>query len=177
MGDCPAEEDFITVGRIVKAHGIAGEVAVVPETDFIAERFAPGSLLKTKSQDELTVRASRPQKDRLLVSFEEIDDRTTAESLAGQDLLVLETEAFQLSEDEYYGFQIIGLTVFDREGERLGKIVGIEDAAGRSILEIENKDDRVIDFPAAFDLIDQVDIEAGEIILKLPSGWEKLIRP
>ncbi len=177
MGDCPAEEDFITVGRIVKAHGIAGEVAVVPETDFIAERFAPGSVFNSSPREKLTVQSVRPQNDRLLISFEEVDDRTRAESLAGQELLVSETEAFELPVGDYYGFQIIGLTAFNREGQQLGKIVGIEDAAGRSILEIENNDGRIIDFPAAFDLIDQVDIEAGEIILKLPSGWEKLIRP
>ena len=38
-------DEMAVVGRIARAHGIAGQVIVNPETDFPEERFQPGAEL------------------------------------------------------------------------------------------------------------------------------------
>ena len=38
----------LVVGRVVKAHGITGEVVVEIRTDDPADRFAPGTTLRAK---------------------------------------------------------------------------------------------------------------------------------
>ena len=39
----------LVVGRVVKAHGISGEVVVEIRTDDPAARFAPGTTLRAKA--------------------------------------------------------------------------------------------------------------------------------
>ncbi len=67
----------VTVGRIGRAHGIKGEVAVEVRTDEPERRFAPGSVLGLAGTRSLTVSASRWHQGRLLVRFDELTDRTT----------------------------------------------------------------------------------------------------
>jgi len=73
---------WIAVGRIARAHGVKGEVAVLPLSQ-VPERFAKGArLLLGESEDRsLTVSASRPHRQRLLVFFDEIRDRTGNDKL------------------------------------------------------------------------------------------------
>ena len=69
----------LEVGRIGRAHGLRGEVAVTLSTDR-AERVAVGSRLHVDER-VLTVVAARPHQGRWLVRFEEVGDRTAAEAL------------------------------------------------------------------------------------------------
>lgn len=72
----------VHIGRVVKSHGIRGEVAIEPTTDDPEARFAVGQVLTGKQagkQQDLTIKTARPHQGRLLVSFEEIPDRTAAD--------------------------------------------------------------------------------------------------
>ena len=60
------------VGRIARPHGLRGQVAINPETDFIEERFAEGATVWTRSpagdgaaDNRLDARAERPADRRL----------------------------------------------------------------------------------------------------------------
>ena len=84
----------VVVGRIGRPHGIRGEVSVEPRTDEPDRRFVAGAVLATEAPRgpaptgaqrprALTVKASRWHQDRLLVTFEELADRTAAEAARG----------------------------------------------------------------------------------------------
>ena len=79
-----AQVDLV-VGRIARAHGVSGEVAVQVRTDSPELRFASGVVLDTDPVDRgpLTVTKARAHAGRLLVSFAEVSDRTSAEALRG----------------------------------------------------------------------------------------------
>jgi len=59
----------VVVGRIAKAHGIRGELAVDVRTDSPEQRFAVGSAVTTKLRDgssrNLTIAAAREHSGRL----------------------------------------------------------------------------------------------------------------
>src|SRR5699024_11742149 len=80
----------LVVGRIGRAHGIRGEVAVEVRTDDPDARFADGSVLLTdpETAGPLTVRSSRAHSGRLLVRFVGVKGRDAAEELRGTQLLV-----------------------------------------------------------------------------------------
>src|SRR5829696_9987909 len=78
----------LEVGRVGKAHGLRGEVAVTLTTDRV-ERVAPGAVLWA-GERRLEVRASRPHQGRWLVDFDGVVDRSGAEALQG---VVLTAEA------------------------------------------------------------------------------------
>jgi 16S rRNA processing protein RimM len=80
----------VDVGRVLKAHGLAGEV-VVDLWSPITERLAPGSVLETDG-GRLVVQRSRPHQGRHLVFFEGVTDRHGAEALRGTALRAVATE-------------------------------------------------------------------------------------
>jgi 16S rRNA processing protein RimM len=67
----------LAVGRIGRAHGVHGEVAVRSLTER-SQRFAGGSRLRLEDGRTLTVERARPHRHDLLVKFEEVPDRTAA---------------------------------------------------------------------------------------------------
>ena len=78
------------VGRIIRPHGLRGELSVEVRTDDPGQRFANGSVLATDPPEvgPLTITSSRWHSGRLLVSFAEVIGRTDAESLRGVLLTV-----------------------------------------------------------------------------------------
>ena len=76
----------LLIGRVIKSHGIKGELVVEPTTDEPEIRYAVGEVLhgtQGKKEHTLTVKSVRVHKGRLLIFFEEIQDRTTADTLRG----------------------------------------------------------------------------------------------
>ena len=73
----PDPGERLVVGRVGRAHGLRGEVAVT-FTSNRPERAAPGAVLFV-GERELTIDASRPHQGRMLVHFAGVDDRTAAD--------------------------------------------------------------------------------------------------
>lgn len=111
------------MGRIARAHGVTGEVAVRSLTE-VPERFAPGSvlLLGPEGNRRLTVTTARPHHDRVLVRFEEIGDRTEAEKLRGRLLLVPADDIPPAPDGSFWVHEVVGLEVVTEEGRSLGRI-------------------------------------------------------
>src|SRR5882762_6420042 len=86
------ESSTVVVGRVAKAHGITGELAIEVRTDEPDLRFAPDATVRARLRDgtlrPLTVASTRPHTDRLLVRFAEVLTRDVAETLRGALLLV-----------------------------------------------------------------------------------------
>lgn len=131
--------DRVTVGRIVKPHGIRGEVVVDLTTDR-PERFAPGQVIHGDG-DTFTVMASRPHKGRLLVAFEDVEDRNAAELLRGVELSAdaLDTE----DEDTYLASELVGMEVVHHDGRSLGTVtamIELPPAVEYDLLEVTRDD-------------------------------------
>src|SRR5512144_1622959 len=104
----------LVVGRIGRAHGVCGEVAVDVRTDTPELRFAPGAVLATEpvGVGPLTVRDAGWHSGRLLVAFAEVADRTAAQRLIGTLLVVEAADAPSLDDpDEFWDHELIGLAV------------------------------------------------------------------
>ena len=123
------------VGRIGRAHGVHGEVYVSLITDRV-ERIAPGARLLAGSQ-WLTVTESREQnRQRWLVRFEGVDDRTAAEKLTNS-ILVAEP-LVEDGDDALWVHDLIGSRVVDRQGVDRGTCVAVIDNPAHDILELDS---------------------------------------
>ena len=162
----------LLIGRVVKTHGIKGEVAVEVHTDQPEVRFAVGNRLRgtqTGKEVELTVATARPHKGRLLLSFEEIPDRTAAEALRGLKFFAAPLErAEDADPDEFYDHELIGLKVH-LDGEKIGEVAGVMHTPGRQILEVDY-DGREVLVPFVSDIVPEVDLEAGFLSITPPEG-------
>src|ERR1041384_6879881 len=107
----------LVVGRVVKAHGVTGEVVVEIRTDDPEVRFAPGSSLRGRpsrggAEGRYIIESARDHGGRLLIRLEGVADRNAAESLKGIVFLVDSGELPPIEDpDEFYDHQLEGLQV------------------------------------------------------------------
>ena len=123
------------MGRIRRAHGIHGELAVEPLADDPPAVYTSGRRLFAGTADgelwhdpetgetrSLTVVSSRPFKDGLLVTLKEIADRTEADRWRGRHLLLPVEELEAPTEGEAYVHELEGMRVLDTSGAELGVV-------------------------------------------------------
>lgn len=156
-------EELLAVGRIARAHGVTGEVAVQSLTE-VPERFAPGAilLLGPDGNRRLTVSAARPHHDRVLLRFEEIGDRTEAETLRGRLLLVPAVDLPPPPEGSFWVHQVVGLDVVTENGRALGRIREVQANPANDIWVTER--DALI--PAVRQVVISVDRERGVVTIR-----------
>ena len=137
MGEAPAR---LVVGRIVKPHGVRGEMIVEVLSD-APDRYAPGESVDAGDPDgalrTLTVRATRNDRGRSLIMFEEITDRDAAEALRGALLSIDRKDAATLEDGMYYEWQLEGLTVVSEDGATLGTFHVYVTLASRSPVMVQ----------------------------------------
>ncbi|MDO5098396.1 MAG: ribosome maturation factor RimM [Corynebacterium sp.] len=161
----------LMIGRVIKSHGIKGEVVVEVTTDEPEIRYAIGEVLhgkQAKKQHVLTIAATRPHQGRLLVKFAEIDDRTTADSLRGTQFWA---EALEIADDEeaFYDHELEGLSVLE-DGEKIGEVTGVISGPAGTILEVTLLSGKEALVPFVFDIVPDVDLGAGTITITPPEG-------
>jgi 16S rRNA processing protein RimM len=158
---------WVAVGRITRAHGVRGEVRVLPLTD-VEERFAPPSRLFAGESEErpLTVAASRPDRGRLLVRFQEIPDRTAAEALAGSYLFVPATASPRLPEGEFWPHELIGAEVLTESGRSLGTLREVVHTNANDVWVARDDDGTESLVPALRDVIVSVDTDARRVVVR-----------
>jgi 16S rRNA processing protein RimM len=110
---------LLEVGRVLRPHGLRGDVVVALVTDR-TERVAPGAVLHGPN-GTLTVETSRPQQDRFVVSFVGVDSREAASALAGA---VLSAEPVD-DPDALWVHDLIGSSVREADGTERGQVVSV----------------------------------------------------
>ncbi len=166
-----SEPRFIAIGRIIRAHGLRGELAVEVLTDF-PERFDTIEVVylgDSQRADIWEVAATRWNKNRILLTLEGCEDRTTAEGMRGLLVQIPIEEAMSLPEDEYYPHELVGLDVVTVDGEELGRISEVIFTNANEVYVVVGPRGQVL-LPAIADVIDHVDLKAGRISVKLMDG-------
>jgi len=123
---------LLEVGRIVKPHGLRGEVVVELITDRL-ERVQPGSRLATDRGD-LVVRSARRHHDRWIVTFENPTTREQADELRG---LVLRAEAID-DPEELWVHELVGAEVVTTAGDVVGRCVAVVANPAADLLELDS---------------------------------------
>lgn len=171
-----AKPELRMVGRIVKPHGIRGELVVDTMTDSAEHRFAEGSVLFVTARDgsperTLTVTAARPHTGRLLVRFEGVGDRDAAEALRGVVLSANATELPPIDDpDEFYDHQLEGLAVLTVAGAAVGTVREVAHGAGGDLLVVDRDGGGEALIPFVRQIVPEVDVPGGRIVLDPPPG-------
>lgn len=181
--DPSTEADLVRVARIGKPHGIRGEVTVQLFTDTPEERFVPGATLQARAArgstapDQLTVTRSRWNKEILVVAFEQCPDRNTAETLRGTELFAAPDPAGE--DDAWYEEDLLKLSVM-ADGQRVGQVTALITGEVQDLLEVELDDQfgghRAL-IPFVDEIVPEVDLEAGTVLLTPPPGLLALNAP
>lgn len=185
-GDEPAwPDDAVEVARIVGAWGIKGALRVQPFSGdpqalfssrrwFIAPAEAPAPKpLPAGVPRVLRVSDAREQGDFVVATVHDLNDRDVAQALAGARVFVSRSSFPTPAADEYYWVDLIGLEVFNRQGEALGRVEGLIETGPHCVLRLASKDasgqNRMVPFVAAY--VDRVDLQARRIDVDWPSDF------
>ena len=189
--------DLVQIGRVIKPHGVRGEVVVDATTDDPAGRFAVGEVLVGKQagrERELTVKSMRPHQGRLLVFFDEVPDRNDAETLRGMRFFA--APVFDDDDEAYYDHELIGLRVLNvgdvdeatatarayegelPEPEDIGEITGVIRNPTQRLLQVALDGDgdsgREVLVPFVHALVPIVDVDNGAVVITPPDGLLEL---
>ncbi len=163
----------VVVGRLGKPHGLKGEVTVDVRTDEPALRFADGAVLEVErprgsaaTWRTLRVARTRWHQGVLLVTFEEIGDRTAAEAARGIVLHAqLPADARPEDPDEFYDHQLVGLDVVGTDGTALGTVSSVVHGGAQDLLGVKALDGRDTLVPFVSALVPEVDLAAGRVVV------------
>ncbi|HSB62760.1 MAG TPA: ribosome maturation factor RimM, partial [Thermoanaerobaculia bacterium] len=109
-----APDDRVVIGRVVKPHGLSGEVVVEPMTNF-PDRFFEGLKVHLSGAGgpsrEGRITRVRPQRDRLLITFEGFSDVEAAEELRNAELSVSAADVAPRPPGYVYHWEVEGCDV------------------------------------------------------------------
>lgn len=125
---------MLEVGRIIKAHGLRGQLLVDFWTDR-PERWSTGAVLRTE-RGPLIVRAAARHQDRFIVTFEGIERREEAEPWRG---VVLSAPRIEEDDDDAIWIDdLYGATVYDASGTARGVVVDVEANPASDLLVLDS---------------------------------------
>ena len=165
----------LVVGRVVKAHGVTGEVVVEVRTDDPDLRFAPGSSLRGRPsrggpESRYVVESARDHSGRLLVRLNGVADRNSAESLRGTVFLVDSEDLPPIEDpDEFYDHQLEGLQVVKTTGTAVGSVAEVLHTAAGELLSVRTGEGEVL-VPFVSAIVTSVSLADGIIEIDPPEG-------
>jgi 16S rRNA processing protein RimM len=178
--ESPKAPEHVIVGRIRRAHGVRGEVAVELITDEPDAIFASGLRVFAGNENgnptrdpatgkpvELHITGVRPFQEGALVTFAEITDRTIAQRWHGRYLVVPFEELPLPEEGAVYLHELAGMTVLDPGGGEAGTIRAYYELPHGIVLEIDTPNGpRDVPFNEAF--VGEIDRVARTMVVRPP---------
>jgi len=158
-------EPTVVVGKVSRAHGLHGEVAVLVMSDN-PDRFAPGSVVFLQDGTELRVRTVRGAIPRALIAFEGFEDRSAAERIRGKTLVVPESMLPPLPAGQYWPSQLEGCEVVTESGGSLGSIVDVISNPANDLWVTVDPNGVETLVPAVHDVIVDVDVGAKRVLVR-----------
>ncbi|MBI8989194.1 MULTISPECIES: ribosome maturation factor RimM [Corynebacterium] len=161
----------LLVGRVVKSHGIRGEVSVEVTTDEPEARFVVGEVLTGRQggrEHRLTIDSVRGHQNRLLIKFAEIADRNAADSLRGTRFFGAPRES-EPGEEGFYDHELEGLRIV-QDGEEIGEVTGVLHGPAGETLEVRLDTGKDVLIPFVHAIVPDVDLGAGTATITPPEG-------
>ncbi len=124
-----------------------------------------------KTKKEYEVEEVKYHKDMVLIKFKGIDKVEDAEMLRNSYLKVARKDESELEEGTYYIADLIGLNVYSDDGNLLGKVDDIFNNGGKcDIYAVKDKTGKQILLPAISDVIKEINLNDGKIVVHLIKG-------
>lgn len=166
------KQEYFEIGQIVNTFGIKGFVKIVPFTDDL-ERFEELEsvfVVKQKQLIEMQIEEVKYHKNLVLVKFKGIEDINMAEKYKGCYIKIKRENARKLPKDTYFIADLIGMDVYDEDGNLLGKVDDIFNNKSHDVYVIKDDLGKQILLPSTKEVIKDVDVEKGKIIVHLIDG-------
>jgi len=162
------KQSYLEIGTIVGAHGIRGELRVLPACDSPAF-FRGFSCLywDIRGNEPVKVLGARPHKNVALLKLEGVDSIEAAEALKGKTLWLRREDA-RLGEGQYFIAELLGLRTLDYDDRSVcyGTLCGVSRAgSANDVWHIQRAEGGEVLIPVIDEVVREVNLDAGEVLI------------
>lgn len=155
------------MGFVKRPHGIHGAVLVAPASDD-PSRFSVGSTLRLSGSDshsehDITVVATKPHAEGVIVHLDGYTDRTAADGLRHRELTIAAHQRRHLGDDEYWPEDLVGRAARTLDGTTLGVVSKVVIGEAQDRLEVTTADGTTVEVPFVSALVPGVSSDAVTI--------------
>lgn len=186
----PARSSWLLVGRIAKAHGLRGEVVIVPENtaspiwregaELGFYRVLPAGVQDvTEQAPERVVKLGKTRRmpdGAVVTTLAGAGDRDAADALRGAYLAVDRASLPALAADEIYHHEVRGWAVVDLAGTHLGSVIGIFPGPGGDLVEVLPPASKAVPKPETYyipfvaAIVQTIDRAGRRLVVDPPEG-------
>lgn len=165
-----ADQNRICVGAIAGAFGVRGEVRL---KSFCADPHAIatyGALTSEDGAQSFTLKLGKPIPNGLSARLSGVQTREQAEALRGLRLYAERDKLPSLPDDEFYHADLVGLSVHDAGGVKLGRVSAVLNHGAGDLLEIQRHGKGNALLPFTLANVPTVDLATRRIVVDPPEG-------
>lgn len=170
MSQSGDQEDLVAVGKVGRAVGLDGICAVEAFGSTLLESEYPLVVRIGKNETDtshIQIEELQKRPKGIVCRFEGISDRTAAEQITGQLVFIERSRLPELRNDEYYHFELEGMTVFsDLDNELIGIVSTVYNFPAADTLEVKRNDGSLILIPLSAGSVLQISKSDKRIIVR-----------
>jgi 16S rRNA processing protein RimM len=171
----PVEPQIMTLGKIVRPHGIRGELRMQLHTaypEFLSQVHTIYLNRKPTTDNAAThtLKSVRFHKDMALLTIEGIESRNDADLLRGYYVMASRSLAAPLEDGEIYLTQLLGLSVYTDDGEFLGTIDDIIETGANDVFVLRGTEHGDVLIPDTDEVVQSIDLDARKVTITLIPG-------
>ncbi|NLA74565.1 MAG: 16S rRNA processing protein RimM [Deltaproteobacteria bacterium] len=171
-----SSETLLLVGKVIKPHGVKGLLNVWSYSREIGSFLHSETVFFKKEHQEpveYTVLDVSPHKNRFLMRVKGVESFEDADDLRGSGILIEKKHLVKNSDDEFYWFELINMKVYLDSGRYLGAIKEIIPTGSNDVFVVREDDSEFL-IPAIHDVIEKIDLNKGEMIIRALNGLLEL---
>ena len=145
--------ELVPIGRVGRPHGLDGSFFVEGASERV-DAFKVGTSVQVGNETSEVVSSKHGAQGRPVIRLDRAVPR-------GATLTVRRESLPALEEDEYYAFQLVGLSVEEEGGRVLGRVREVLDYPANDVLELDSG----VSLPLVEACVRQVDVGGGRIVV------------
>jgi len=162
-----SEPVFLLVGKLLRTHGLHGELVLHLETDF-PERIKPRKVLYCgEAHDKLTVSSLRSHDKYFIIGFKEFSTVDGARRYINQFLYVKTDEIESLPQGQFYFHELIGMDVFEKDS-KIGTVSDMLETGANDVMVVLSAEGKEILLPVIESVILSIDSKTRRVDVLLP---------
>lgn len=166
---------LVSVGKILNFHGIKGEVKMgfTAGKEDLIKSLRVVYIYINNNKVEYTVQSVRFHKNFAIIKFKEINSVNDVMDIKGLLVHIQEDVLkHKLQKDEYLISDLVGLSAFDVNGNKLGVILDMGENRASDLLQIKKDNGLTFMVPFVKELVPEVDIKNKRIVINAIEGLD-----
>lgn len=158
----------VVIGKIVNVRGLRGEVKVLPQDSDLA--VFEGAKQVWCGGNPFKIKRAVPIKNCVGLLLDGVECVEDAQKLVGAAVTLPEDRFPPTEEGVYYIRDLIGMAVFDEEGNPVGELKEVWPTGARDVYRVLREDGAETLIPAVGEFVREVNVEKKEMRVRLIEG-------